>query len=256
MIGNAPAIDIDRLELAAELVRQVGELTLARFGQADLRVDHKGDGSPVTDADRAAEEFLRVELGRRFPHDTIIGEELADTIGSSPDTWTIDPIDGTQSFARRVPLFTNLLALTDEHGPAIGVINAPAAGELVVAGRGRGCTANGERCRVSTTREVAGSLITTSGYDYWDEAAMAPVHRSGASLRTWGDGYGYVMLATGRADVVIDPGLQAWDVAPMNVVVPESGGTITGFDGRPIGGAGNVVATNGLLHDAALRLVA
>jgi histidinol-phosphatase len=248
-------VDEELLGVATSLVRQAGQLTLQWFQSSDLAIKRKGDGSPVTEADKTAEAFLRSELAKLFPDDAIIGEEHEDTAGSSGRTWVIDPIDGTKAFTRGVPLFTNLLALNDEHGPAIGIVNAPAAGELVAAGRGLGCTWNGSPCAVSTKEHLQGAVVTTSGYDYWKKPDVDAVYASGAQMRTWGDGYGYILVATGRADAMIDPGIKAWDVAPMNIIIPESGGTITDFSGKDRPDAGDVVASNGLIHADVLALL-
>ena len=159
-----PPVDDDLVALAVDIARAAGELTLGWFGRRDLAVDHKGDGSPVTAADLAAESLMRERLLARFPDDAVIGEEHQDTDGTSGRTWVIDPIDGTKAFARGVPLYSNLLALVDEHGPAVGVINLPALGETVWAGRGRGAFCNGEPCRVSNRATLDGAYAMTSGF--------------------------------------------------------------------------------------------
>jgi histidinol-phosphatase len=243
------------VELAAQLVSRAGELTLGYFRSNDLLIDTKADGSPVTAADRAAEAFLRDELTRRFPDDAVVGEEFGTTAGASGRTWFIDPIDGTKAFTKGVPLFTNLLAMVDDHGPAIGAVNAPAAGELIAAGRGLGAHHNSSRCHVSEITDLADATATTSGYDYWPDHHVAKLKSSGARMVTWGDGYGYILVATGRAEAMIDPGLNPWDVAPMNVVIPESGGRITDFAGTSRPKEGDVVATNGLVHEQVLALL-
>ena len=250
-VSEPAAVDPSLVELATDLLTRAGELTLGYFRSSGLSVDHKADGSPVT----AAEQFLRDELAAHFPDDAVVGEEYGTTTGNSGRTWIIDPIDGTKAFARGVPLFTNLLALIDEHGAAVGAVNAPAAGELVVAGRGLGCRWNGAPCHVSGIDSLAEATLTTSGYDYWPDEHVASVKQSGATMVTWGDGYGYILVATGRAEVMVDPGLKPWDVAPMNVVIPEAGGTITDFSGLDRPPQGDVLATNGLLHGEALSLV-
>lgn len=209
----------------------------------------------MTEADRAAEEYLRTELAARFPDDAVVGEEFGTTAGTSGRTWFIDPIDGTKAFSRGVPLYTTLLALIDEHGPAVGVIDAPAAGEQVAAGRGRGCTWNGASCEVSTIDSLPDATVTTSGYDYWTGEAVAAVKACGARMVTWGDGYGYILVATGRADVMIDPGLHPWDVAPMNVIIPEAGGQISDVAGDDRPANGDVIATNGHLHPQVLAML-
>jgi histidinol phosphatase-like enzyme (inositol monophosphatase family) len=252
----APRTDRDLLATAVDLVRRAGELTLEWFGSAALRVDTKGDGTPVTDADRAAERFLRDELGRRFPDDAIVGEEEPEHRGTSGRTWTIDPIDGTKAFTRGVPLYANLLALEDEHGPAIGIVNIPALGEVVAAGRGLGCTHNGAPCSVSTTGALDTAYASTSGIDGWPGAMLQRVLASPVKLRTWGDGYGYLLVATGRIDAMIDPQVAPYDVAPMRTILPEAGGRFTDLAGVDRADGGSGLATNGVLHDAFLQLLA
>ena len=139
----------DLLEVAVDLVRQAGRMTLDWFRSDDLEIERKGDGTPVTAADKAAEQFLRDEITARFPDDAIIGEEQAARDGRSGRTWIIDPIDGTKAFTHGVPLYTNLLAMNDADGPAIGVVNMPALGETVYAARGCGCFVDGRPARVS-----------------------------------------------------------------------------------------------------------
>lgn len=252
-----PPVDDDLVALAVDIARAAGELTLGWFGRRDLAVDHKGDGSPVTAADLAAESLMRERLLARFPDDAVIGEEHQDTDGTSGRTWVIDPIDGTKAFARGVPLYSNLLALVDEHGPAVGVINLPALGETVWAGRGRGAFCNGEPCRVSDRATLDGAYAMTSGFGYWPEEALVAVLRSPLILRTWGDAYGYALVATGRAEAMIDPLANPWDVAPMAVIIPEAGGhysTFDGDDGADAWRTGSGVGTNGAVHDALLGL--
>jgi histidinol phosphatase-like enzyme (inositol monophosphatase family) len=252
----APTTDRALLDTAVELVLRAGALTLEWFGSDALRVDTKGDGTPVTEADRAAERFLREELGRRFPDDAIVGEEEPDHQGTSGRTWTIDPIDGTKAFTRGVPLYSNLLALDDEHGPAIGIINIPALGEVVAAGRGLGCTRNGTPCAVSTTATLDTAYASTSGIDGWPSGMLQRVLDSPVKLRTWGDGYGYVLVATGRIDAMIDPQVAPYDVAPMRTILPEAGGRFTDLGGVARADGGSGLATNGALHDAFLALLA
>lgn len=256
-MSERPPVDDELVAVAVDIARAAGELTLRWFGSRDLAVDHKGDGSPVTAADLAAETLMRERLLARFPDDAVIGEEHQDTDGTSGRTWVIDPIDGTKAFTRGVPLYSNLLALVDEHGPAVGVINLPALGETVWAGRGRGAFCNGEPCRVSDRATLDGAYAMTSGFGYWPDEALAAVLRSPVILRTWGDAYGYALVATGRAEAMIDPLANPWDVAPMAIIIPEAGGrysTFDGADGVDAWRTGSGVATNGAVHDALLTL--
>jgi histidinol phosphatase-like enzyme (inositol monophosphatase family) len=251
-----PAADADLLDTAVALVRQAGELTLRWFRSTSLVVDRKGDGTPVTEADRTAERFLRDEIARRFPDDTIVGEEEADRAGTSGREWIIDPIDGTKAFTHGVPLYCNLLAVNDEHGPALGVINLPALGETVYAGRGLGCFDNGEPAHVSERDRLAGSYVSSSGYDYWPTEPLLAVRDAGCQLRTWGDGYGYALVATGRIEAMVDPEVARWDVAAMPVIIGEAGGRYSDFGGTDDVTSGTGVATNGRIHDELLTLLA
>jgi histidinol phosphatase-like enzyme (inositol monophosphatase family) len=251
----APPVERALLEEAIELATEAGRLTLDWFGSSRLAVERKSDGTPVTAADRAAERFLREQLAERHPDDGILGEEEGASAGTSGRRWIIDPIDGTKAFTRSVPLFSNLLALEDEHGPAVGVINLPALGETVAAGRGLGCWCNGEPAHVSDRSQPTSACLTTSGFSHWEDDALLSVKHAGFSLRTWGDAYGYALVATGRVDVMIDPVVAYWDVAPMLVILSEAGGHFTDWKGRVTADGGNGVATNGVLHDEVLRLL-
>lgn len=250
-----PPVARARLDEAVELARAAGVETLRWFNTAGLAIETKADGSPVTEADRAAERLLRAELGRRYPHDSIIGEEEPDHRGSGPNRWVLDPVDGTKAFTHGVPLYSNLLAWFDEHGPAIGVINLPALGETVYAGRGLGCFVNGERCHVSTTATLEGAYVCTSGLDNWPAPHLARFAAT-TKLRTWGDGYGYALVATGRVDAMVDPEVAYYDVAAMLTILPEAGGRFTTTDGVVTAAGGSGLGSNGLLHDALCRELA
>lgn len=250
-----PPVARELLDEAVLLAREAGRLTLEWFRASDLAVDRKGDGTPVTAADRAAERFVRERLAATHPGDAIVGEEEAATEGTSGRRWIVDPIDGTKAFTHGVPLYSTLLALEDEHGPAIGVIELPALHETVYAARGLGCFCNDVPARVSERDHLRGSYVTTSGFDYWSEASLAAVRQSGMFMRTWGDGYGYALVATGRVEAMVDPVAATWDVAAMPVIIGEAGGTFTDFAGVARADGGNGLATNGPLHDQVLELV-
>lgn len=252
---TVPPADAALLEEAVALAREAGEYTLRWFGVADLVIDRKGDGTPVTEADRGAERLVRRHLADTHPGDSIVGEEEDDVHGSSGRCWIVDPVDGTKAFTHGVPLYSTLLAMEDEHGPAIGVIELPALGETVYAGRGLGCFRNGRPTNVSDRSAVPGSYLTTSGFDYWPEPALAAVRASGMLMRTWGDGYGYALVATGRVEAMIDPSAATWDVAAMPVIIGEAGGRFTDYTGAVRIDGGNGVATNGRIHDEVLALL-
>lgn len=253
---DAPPVDPALLEEAVELCRHAGELTLRWFRSIELSVDHKGDGTPVTAADKAAERYLREEIEGRHPDDAIHGEEEDDKGGSSGRRWIIDPIDGTKAFTKGVPLYCNLLALEDEHGLAVGVINLPGLTEVVYAGRGLGAFCNGEPARVSACEYLDEAYLTTSGFGGWSPAALAAVNDVGIHLRTWGDGFGYALVATGRVEAMVDQVASPWDIAPAALILAEAGGRFTSMHGHDGYHHGSGLGTNGVLHDELLALFA
>jgi histidinol-phosphatase len=198
-----------------------------------------------------------VAIEDQFPDDGILGEEEPEKVGTNGRQWILDPIDGTKPFTAGVPLYCNLLALNDEFGPAVGVINMPALGQTVYAGRGLGCFDNGAPCRVND-RSVLDerTFFCSSGLgDYWPDVALARVRAAGFQVRTWGDGYGFALVATGRIDVMADPVAAPYDVAPMPVILSEAGGRFTAWSGKDSIHEGSGVATNGRLHDEVLALL-
>ena len=252
MSPSESAIDQATLDTAVALLRAAGERTLRWFRAADLEVERKGDGTPVTAADRDAERFLRERLAEAFPGDGVLGEEEPPTEGSTGRRWILDPIDGTKAFTCGVPLYSNLLALEDEHGIAVGVINLPALGEAVWAGRGLGCSSDRGPARVSQHATLAGAYVVSSSLTHWPAGTVDKLDAAGAVLRTWGDGYGYALVATGRAAAMVDPVVEPYDVGPMPVILAEAGGRFTDLTGRDGIEGGSGVGTNGLLHDELL----
>lgn len=245
---------------AVQLAEQASEITLRWFQSSGLEVEEKADGSPVTEADRAVEDFLRSEISSRWPEDAIVGEERDDHSGTSGRTWYIDPIDGTKSFAHGVPLYATLLALCDEQGPAIGVIALPALGETVAAARGKGCFHNGGKCTIMGGTVMGGTeskVVCMSGMEYLSQEAKLRLAQSPYVLRTWGDAYGYFLVATGKIPAMLDDTMCPWDVAPLAVIIPEAGGRITSWAGDEIDVANcpSVLATNGAAHDELLELL-
>jgi histidinol-phosphatase len=252
---TGPPVATELLDYAVDVARRAGELTLRWFATSDVAIETKADGTPVTDADRAAEDWIRGQLARDHPDDGVIGEEAGTTTTRSGRRWIIDPIDGTKAFVRGVPLYATLLAYEDDHGPSIGVIVLPALGQAVWAGRQRGCWFNGQPAQVSKTPRIEGAYLVTSSFSHWDEAALLNVKRADMTLQTWGDGYGYALVATGRADAMVDPEVSLYDVAPMPVILGEAGGRFTSLSGEPSADAGSGVATNGRIHDEVLSLL-
>ena len=263
MSSEIPPVDEHLMNRAVSWTREAGELTLGWFNHPELGIDRKDDGSPVTQADRAAERFLREQIQATYPDDAIIGEEEAERPGTSGRRWVIDPIDGTKAFTHGVGTFSNLLYLEDEHGPAVGVINLPALDETVWAGRGRGCFLDGSPCSVSTRDRLAGSYLSCTGFHGWSTAMFDRAMAADLQLRTWGDAYGYALVASGRVEAMFDPALAWWDVAAMLVIIPEAGGTITSWAGGAAHEpsidhpeyAYSAIASNGRFHDELLTVL-
>lgn len=246
------------LEFATTLARGAGDITLNYFRQRP-ETSRKADGSYVTVADREAETYLRRQIAERFSDDGVLGEEEGEHKGRSGRRWIVDPIDGTYAFVHGVPLYGVLIALEINSEPVIGVVNMPALGEIVVAGAGAGCFFNGAPARVSGKSSLAGSLLLCTNFQ---ECARRGFARAAERLqarahacRTWGDCYGYVLVATGRAEVMLDPVMNLWDCAPLLPLLEEAGGTFTDWNGvRTIDG-GNSIATNGRLFDEVMSLI-
>lgn len=245
---------------AADAAFIAGRRTLTHF-QTPVDIDRKGDGTPVTRADREAEQCLRRLIEQRFPDDGLLGEEYGEDPGRSGRTWILDPIDGTKSFIHGVPLYAVLVALAIDDKAVVGVIHLPALGETVSAYAGGGCLWNGRRARVSATASLDQALVLTSDFPGVEQPggrgeAAARLYEAARLRRTWGDAYGYALLATGRADVMIDPIVAPWDVAAVKPIVEEAGGRFTSFDGDETYSAGHAVGTNGILHPEVLKLLA
>lgn len=241
---------------AREIAADAGALTLRWFGRRDLGVTWKRDGTEVTEADRAAERLVRDRIGEQFPDDAIFGEEEGGAIRPKGRTWIVDPIDGTRGFVRGVPLYATLVALVDPHGPLVGVIDLPVLGQTLAAGRGTGCWLDDHRCSVSHHAELSGALVNTSDYNTFEPTQFEALRSRGAMMRTWGDAYGYFLVATGQAEAMIDPVCETWDLAPMPVIMSEAGGIFTDVDGRPEYRNRNGIATNGVIHDAVVDAMA
>ena len=221
-----------------------------------MRVDTKTDGSEVTAADRAAERHIREYLAKNHPDDAILGEEEGEQGGSTGRRWIIDPIDGTRGFVRGVPLYATLIAVVEDSGPVVGVIHLPALDITVTAGVGRGCWLGDQRCSVSDADRLDAALLNTSDFETFTPAQFSAVRDAGLMLRTWGDAYGYYLVATGQAEVMVDPICSTWDLAPMPVILSEAGGRFSSTSGESDYRLGSGVATNGQLHRPVLDLLA
>ncbi len=247
------------LEAVEELARFTGTVA-AGFFRTSLAVDRKSDGSPVCAADREAEAAARRWLRERFPADGISGEEFGSTDGGSPRQWLIDPIDGTISFLAGVPLYSTLIAVAEGEEVLAGAIYCPSLNELAVAVRGEGCWWNGGRCQVSGVGALAGALVLTTDPAFRAAPACRPgwerLSQHSRDARTWGDGFGYLMVATGRAEAMVDGVVHPWDIAAPRVVVEEAGGVFTDWTGSAKGLGASGVATNSRLGGEVRRVLA
>jgi histidinol-phosphatase len=258
MTESLPAL----LEFATETAWQAGRLTLGYF-QSGLRPEFKADDTPVTAADREAERLIRSRIAEAYPGHAVVGEEFGgDQADGSGYRWFIDPIDGTRAFVRGVPMFAVLLGLEIEGQVEVGVACFPALGEMVSAATGLGCWWNGRRARVSETGRLQDGLLVHSDTrsfgvqgrgPAWERLQAAAGYRAG-----WSDAYGYLLVATGRAECMLDPIMNVWDCAPFPVILQEAGGYFGDWQGNSTIYAGEAMATTlrllpqvlSLIHDA------
>lgn len=246
---------------AIDAARAAGRITLETFGAAH-GFDTKPDGSPVTDADRRAEELLRGRIAEACPRDGILGEEFGAADGDSGRAWTVDPIDGTASFIHGVPLYGVLIGLLDGDEAVLGVIHFPALDEMVAAVRGGGCEwwqggVDRSPARVRPTAALDQALVLCTDFTRLESPgrALERLARGAGRLRTWGDCYGHALVATGRADAMIDPRMSPWDSAPLLPVVEEAGGRFTTLAGERRAVGGSALSTNGALHEPLLAML-
>jgi histidinol phosphatase-like enzyme (inositol monophosphatase family) len=244
-----------------DVATAAGQHTLKYFRSSSLTIDAKSDDSPVTVADREAEQLARKLLLEQFPDDTVQGEEFDDQSGTSAYRWVIDPIDGTKSFVCGVPLYSTLLALELDGQPLGGVIFIPALDEVIVAAIGQGAWTkfsggDWQAATVSNRSDLSEAIFVTTQVDTFDVRnstnAYRQIEQTARLTRSWGDGYGYLLVATGRADIMVDPICNPWDVAAILPVVSEAGGKFTDWLGNPTVRGGDGVGTNGKLHAAVL----
>ena len=247
------------LALALELADAADTLTLDRFGALDLRVETKPDLTPVTDADRSTEELLRSSLTAHRPDDSVFGEELGGTPAFTGRQWVLDPIDGTKNFVRGVPVWSTLIALLVDGTPVVGVVSAPALARRWWAGEGEGAFTSfggaARRISVSGVDDLASASLSFSDLTTgWDGKRPRFIELTDAvwRVRAYGDFWSYCLVAEGAVDIATEPEAKPWDLAPLDVLVREAGGSFTNFQGRQGPHGGSAVATNGLLHDAVL----
>lgn len=238
------------LEFAVEVAWRAGRTALANY-QTGIAAETKPDASPVTVADRAAEQIARELIAIKFPHDGIIGEEYGAVRTDASRRWILDPIDGTRSFIRGVPLFGSLLALEEDGEPVLGVMYFPVLEESVYAARGEGCWWNGRRALVSDETKLDKALVLTTDIESIERENLAAgwhrVRSRAGLVRTWGDCYGHALVATGRAEAMLDPVMSVWDAAALRPIIEEAGGVFTDWHGSATHTGGSAVSTNAAL---------
>jgi histidinol phosphatase-like enzyme (inositol monophosphatase family) len=244
---------------AALEVARTASLVALRYYKRDIDIEIKRDGSPVTLADRAAEQLAREWIHKHFPADAILGEEFGETPGSNARRWLLDPIDGTRSFVRGVPLWGTCITVVEDDEIVAGAAAYPAVEEYITAAPGEGCWHNDARCRVSHVDSMAdATVICTDDRSFPSPDRRAGWHRLSAAAgisRSWGDCYGYLLVATARAEVMVDPALNPWDAPLFLPIIEEAGGVFTGWNGQRDAFAGNAIATNGKLSLVARSLL-
>jgi histidinol-phosphatase len=255
----------DDLSLAHMLADTADSISMARFRALDLHVESKPDLTPVSDADTAVEKALRATLARTRPRDGVLGEEFGASVaaaGPGNRQWVIDPIDGTKNFIRGVPIWATLISLMEGDQPVVGLVSAPALGRRWLAAIGHGAyagrhTAAATPIRVSGVRRLADASFCYSSLTSWEESgrleAMLGIMRSVWRSRAYGDFYGYMLVAEGAVDAMVEPELSLWDLAALIPIVTEAGGTFTDLNGRTGPGGGSAIATNGKLHSDLLH---
>lgn len=250
------------LEAMIGAARAAGEVAL-RYYRGGFDVVLKADQTPVTQADREAEQLIVDRLGRAFPDCGFLGEEFGDS-GAKDRRFIIDPIDGTKNFVRRIPVWATLLALEEGGEVTAGVVYSPAIGEMLWARRGGGAFRNGERVTVSRIARLADAQLIHSSLrplreaGYWER--FARLVDATDRQRGFGDYMGYTLVAEGKAEIYAEiygegGGLKPWDLAPCKILVEEAGGIFTDLEGHPTIYTGSALATNGHLHEAALGLL-
>lgn len=256
----------DDLALALELADLADSITLGRFRAEDLAVETKPDMTPVTEADQAAEEAVRERLASARPGDAVVGEEFGGAGADSTRRWIIDPIDGTKGYVRGTPVWATLLALEEDGQLTVGVVSAPALHRRWWAARGTGAfvedgLGDGPRqLRVSAVSELEDAHVSLSGIEEWDEIgradAVLELSRRCWRTRGFGDMWSYMLVAEGVMDIGgVETGVKLWDLAAPLVIVEEAGGRLTDLGGQARADGGSGIATNGLLHAAALEIV-
>lgn len=246
----------DILNFATDAAWRAGRMTM-RYFQTGIAVERKADESPVTIADRDAETKLRDLIAARFPDDGIVGEEHADKVGTTGRRWIVDPIDGTKSFVCGVPLYGVMVGVEIDGDPAVGVVHFPALNEMICAGKGLGCTWNGRTARVSAVSDMKDATVILTDFTHLcgRDEAVARICSRAKLVRGWGDCYGHILVATGRAEVMLDPVMNVWDCAALAPILREAGGTFTTWSGEATIWGDEAIGTNGALFEDVMALI-
>ena len=248
----------NRYEVAIDVARRAGELAMTYFGH-DVQVQWKADKSPVTIADQNAEKLLREAILGHFPGDGFLGEESGDTPGTSGFRWIIDPIDGTRSFVRGVPLWGTLVGVEYKGELIAGIARAPALGQTYHALRGDGAFKDERRIHVSTVNQIERAHLYYSSINWFIKAGaekeFLELYRRTERQRGFGDFWGFVLVAEGAGELMIEHGVHSWDIAALIPILEEAGGKLTAWDGAVNLERPDVIASNGLLHAEAMRFL-
>lgn len=247
------------MDAVAEVARTAGDITNAYYGK-NPEIHTKADGSPVTVADLAAEQTAREWIEERFPSDGIVGEELPPVRPDAARRWLLDPIDGTYTFLQQVPLWGTLVAVAEGESVIAGAAYFPALDEIIVAANGEGCWWNGSRARVSSVAALAEARLVTTDARFMRDRSRRErwmrLQEGARTMRTWGDCYGYLLVATGRADIMVDDVISDWDGAALMPIVTEAGGEFTDWRGRPTAFGRDAIATNAALSGIVREILA
>jgi len=247
------------LNFAKQLAYRAGRITLSYYNKG-IHYDRKKDESPVTAADRATEQFIRGEIEKVYPTHAIVGEEYGEKAGAkNPFRWIVDPIDGTKSFMKGVPFYSVLIALEIEGVSRVGVVCFPALDEILYAADGLGAWWNGKRARVSEVKNLKEAVFTYTSWSGFRTKKRLDVfenlHKECFYGRGWSDAYGYHMVATGRAEIMLDPSIKIWDVAPMPPIFREAGGWFGSWSGKEGHTYGEGIAVNSALKNKVLKMM-
>ena len=264
MTSPSPDVLQSRLDFALDAAAQAADFIMGYYQSPDLAVERKRDASPVTAADRGAEELIRKLIAETYADDAVLGEEFGESDGTSGWRWILDPDDGTKSFIHGVPLFGTLIGLERDGVQVVGLCSFPALGEVVYAASGLGAwwkigSREPVRARVSEVADLSESVFCTTTIQGWTRVGLQALFERFCSecqlARGWGDCYGHILVATGRADVMVDPELNPWDCAALVPIMQEAGGHFVDYSGKPDIHAGRGLSVNNALLDPALRCI-